>query len=81
MEAPESLYFDDEAACPGLISSCTAQKKSCYLKELRTEEPKNRELNVDSQKHLQRQESRKKKRKSWKQKSTNRSEVIYEAAM
>jgi len=53
LELLESLDFDDEAAWPGLISSCTVQKKSCNLKELGREELKNRELNMDSQKHLQ----------------------------
>lgn len=41
-------------------------------------ELKNREINMDSQKHLQKQESRGKKRKNWKR---NGSEVIYEAAI
>lgn len=36
---------------------------------------------MDSKKHVQRQETKKKKRKRWKQKSMNGSEVIYEAAI
>lgn len=56
-------------------------EKELLPKELRTEELKNRELSMDSQKHLQRQESRKKRRKHWKQKSRNRSELIYKAVL